>query len=201
MKAHDDESGDWRGLNDSGQFPRYAAIAKMVAEFNPRAKVLDVGCGEAHLHRWLPSSVDYSGLEPSLKAVALAQSGNDKLRIIHGSGEAFTPADSRYDCVIFNEMLYYSKDPLGLLLKFAQCLEPGGAILGSIFQKPEDKSFKHRIKKWLKLQTLSNVECDQRVRRFLTGEQWPVLKESRVELPGTGLFWNIWLVAPPASSY
>jgi 2-polyprenyl-3-methyl-5-hydroxy-6-metoxy-1,4-benzoquinol methylase len=55
------------------QAPRYRAIAGMIDRFCPKGSVLDVGCGEALLRDFLPQGANYLGIEPSAKAVELAQ--------------------------------------------------------------------------------------------------------------------------------
>ena len=40
------------------------------------------------------------------------------------------------DCVVFNEVLYYSRHPLALLDKYPNLIKHGGKIIVSIYQKP-----------------------------------------------------------------
>ena len=181
----DDDSGDWQGLASRAQLPRYWHIARLIAQCSPR-NVLDVGCGEAILRDFLPSSLVYSGVEPSSKA-ANAQQG-----IVHTTAEAFSPGNERWDCIVFNEVLYYSHDPLYLLKKYARLLVSGGRILISIYQKPGIPSFKSVLLHWLNPnRPMSNLHCTQMLSSFIFHECWAV--ESDELVAGR---WRVWLTQP-----
>ena len=86
-QPHDDNAGDWQGLDSAVQAPRYAAIAQILHTFQADSKVLDIGCGEAVLRSWLPKDVSYTGIEPSSLAERKAVARNASDRIIHTSGK------------------------------------------------------------------------------------------------------------------
>lgn len=192
MINHDDNSGDWQGLNNAAQGVRYRTIANMLAESQT---VLDVGCGEAVLHGFLGSECGYTGIDPSALAIAGASKnkGRFDLELFHGFAEDFHTTE-RFDAVVFNEMLYYSKNPVRLVSKFAGLIKPGGVMVCSIYQ--------HSGVSWLKRirgvfnpeLPLSNVHCEKMVRAFMARERWLVLNDRIVGTPEKS--WHVWMARP-----
>ena len=201
MQFHDDESGDWRGLNASVQTPRYSAIAEILVGLKPDAFVLDVGCGEAVLCSWLPQEFKYLGVEPSSNAVRNAIKQFPESQFVNGTAELFDPGNRRFDCVVFNEMLYYASNPIGLLQKYAKYVSYGGTILCSIYQKPDKISWKRRLRYCLnRRKPLSNRHCEHLIRAFMARKQWKIIDDRTVAIPGSEENWHIWLATPPSSS-
>jgi predicted TPR repeat methyltransferase len=200
MQRWNDEAGDWRGLDSLGQSPRYAAIAEILHTFNSDRKVLDVGCGEAVLRGWLPEYVDYTGVELSSVAARKAAERNRSARIIHTSAERFDGSGEHFTSIVFNEMLYYTADPVGLLKKYAALLCQGGVILCSMYEKPKavkETSLRRRL--WHLFDRrcpVSNLHCAGMVRTFLTREAWSIVEDRTVPVPGGSAAWHIWLAVP-----
>lgn len=197
-KASKHEAGDWQGLDASTQIPRYSTIAEILHSFRADRKVLDVGCGEALLHAWLPKDADYTGIEPSDAAITrITLDPDSKAKIIHTSAERFEVYGEFFDSIVFNEMLYYAADPVGLLRKYATFVPHGGVILCSIYQKPGNVSLRCRLRRFLDpRRSLSNVHCEKMVRAFMLRKAWPILDDRVIAMPGSSSGWHIWLAKP-----
>jgi SAM-dependent methyltransferase len=199
-RPHNDEADDWREADSPTHAPRYAAIAETLHRFSADASVLDVGCGEAALRAWLPQDARYIGIEPSGAAVRIALERNTSANIVHTTAESFDSCGERFDSIVFNEMLYYADDPIGLLRKYAALIRQRGVILCSIYQKPGRVS----LKNWLwhclhRRRPISNVHCEKMVRAFMAREAWPILDDRAVAIPvSSSLWWHIWLAMPPS---
>jgi 2-polyprenyl-3-methyl-5-hydroxy-6-metoxy-1,4-benzoquinol methylase len=165
-----DDFGDWQGLSSDTQHPRYREIALVVVEFCRSGSVLDVGCGEAVLADYLPGSVTYVGIEPSVKAAAVASA---KVHCRHSTAENFVAGEERWDCIVFNEMLYYSQAPQGLLLKFSKLLRPNGIIIISIYQKRDSWRARFRF-------SMTNARCTRIVKSFIASEHWAVEQDRKI---------------------
>jgi len=197
MWQHDDNSGDWQGLDSPRQAPRYATIAEMLRTSNADRKVLDVGCGEAVLRAWLPKGVDYIGIDQSALAIRRGIERNTSVKIIHASAETFDANGERFDSIVFDEMLYYAADPVGLLRKYVTMLLPDGVILCSIYQKPGRASLKRRL--WHLFdhrRPVSNIHCAEMVRAFMARKGWPISDDRAVAIPGAESHWHIWVARP-----
>jgi SAM-dependent methyltransferase len=197
MRPYNDNAGDWQGLNSAEQAPRYATIAEILCTFQADMQVLDVGCGEAVLRSWLPKDASYTGIEPSSLAVRKAIERDASARIIHTSAESFDAHGERFGSIVFNEMLYYAADPVGLVQKYSRLLGHGGVMLCSIYQKPGRVSLKRRL--WHLFdhhRPISNIHCTKMVRAFKARETWPILDDRVVAIPGTAAQWHIWLARP-----
>lgn len=201
MQPYNDNAGDWQGLHSAEQTPRYAAIAEILSTFQTDPKVLDVGCGEAVLRSYLSKDVHYTGIEPSSLAVRKAIKLDASAKIIHTSAESFDAYGERFGSIVFNEMLYYADDPVGLVQKYSGLLLDGGVMLCSIYQKPDRVSLKRRL--WHLFddrRPISNIHCTKMVRAFMARETWPILDDRVVAIPGTAAQWHIWLVRPHGGS-
>lgn len=195
---HDDESGDWQGLDARVQAPRYAAIVALVRRFHPGGELLDVGCGEAWLHDWLTNEVVYRGIEPSATAIRRALVRQPRLDLVHTAAEAFNPGGARLGTVVFNEVLYYARNPVGLVRRYAPFLGRQGIVICSIFQKTERISWRRRLAHLLDpRRPLSNVDCTRRVHEFMVRHGWEMLEDHRVPIDHTGAHWRIWVARPP----
>jgi len=167
------------------QAPRYQHIARLVTKGSQR-HVLDVGCGEAVLRTFLPPHLPYLGIEPSAKAP------QSRKGIANATAEDFGPGGNRWDCIVFNEVLYYSRDPLYLLRKYAQFLFPDGKIIISIYQKPEALSLKTRLLHYLHpRRPISNLHCTEMVSDFISRQRWIIETDDLV----AGR-WRIWTTRP-----
>jgi SAM-dependent methyltransferase len=192
-----DNAGDWRGLDSAVQVPRYTAIAEILRDFHVDKNVLDVGCGEALLRAYLPKDANYMGIEQSALAAGSALQRDASIKVIHTSAEEFEPRDERFDSIVFNEMLYYTENPVGLLRKYMKFLHREGVILCSIYQKQGGVSFMQRMRYLVNHRfPLSAVNCEKKVRTFMQRERWPILTNRIVSVPGCAAPWHIWLARP-----
>lgn len=166
----DDDSGDWQGLMSNAEQPRYQQIARTIAELCPTGSVLDVGCGEAILSQYLPGSVTYTGIEPSGKASRLA---SERVLCHQTTAEDFVSSGGRWDCIVFNETLYYSRNPKALLLKFSRILRPDGIILISIYQKRDSWRARFRF-------SMTNSRCTRIVKAFIARENWNIERDQKI---------------------
>jgi SAM-dependent methyltransferase len=194
MSKVSEQAGDWQGLDSLTQAPRYDTIANMLRKFDADTSVLDVGCGEAMLHDRLPKNTRYVGIERSEAAARTALKRTNSDNIIHTAAENFDSCGERFDSIVFNEMLYYTDDPIGLLKKYARFLKEGGVILCSIYQKSAGTSFKSRLLHCFdRRRPVSNIHCEKMVRTFMANEAWPILEDQAVAM------WHIWLTQPRSS--
>lgn len=193
MKTHDPHSGDWQNLDNDQQMRRYHAIASLVP---PASDLLDVGCGEAILADYLHPSVRYLGLEPSSLAVQSTRPGRRK--VVQMLAEEAIDRVSRWDRIVFTEVLYYLDDPLGVLRKYATMLSPTGRIIITIYQKQRQRP---GLRKWLRKlrhprHPLTNLACLRAVEAFLASEGWTVHVRTEVARPGSTEAWALLEVSP-----
>ena len=76
---------------------------------------------------------NYTGVDISDKAINIARTWeDDKTKFQSDDLMTFTP-DRIYDCIIFNESLYYFDNPLKLLSKYKPFLSKNGAMVISMW--------------------------------------------------------------------
>jgi SAM-dependent methyltransferase len=137
--AWDEEyrQGSWQRLDSAVQLAHYAVIAGYVDHFlSPGMSVLDVGCGHGRLYHFLRplKPARYVGLDISSEAIAQAQALDEPAaRFEVADFQTWRPPD-RFDAVIFNESIYYAREPLVHLQRYQQSIAPGGIMILSVAQ-------------------------------------------------------------------
>ena len=128
-------SGSWRFLEGLGNLPHNMVISGYVVHFQTGGSVLDVGCGEGVLARHLKpfGYSTYLGIDISRVALERASSLKDeRTRFLHAEAETYEPTES-YDVIIFNESLYYLKEPLETFRRYTKALSEDGVAIVSLY--------------------------------------------------------------------
>ena len=135
LSAPDPQPGSleqWRRLEELHEMAHYAVIAGYLKRLIPGGNVLDVGCGQGILARDIEPFVGrYLGIdrdEPSIGAARQIGLGNAEFEI--ADAQHFSPS-GMFDAIVFNESLYYLKDPLAILRRYSRTLMPDGVLIVS----------------------------------------------------------------------
>jgi 2-polyprenyl-3-methyl-5-hydroxy-6-metoxy-1,4-benzoquinol methylase len=128
--------GGWAFMRELDELARYAVIAAFAERLAPGGALLDVGAGEGllvdHLHAGRYRR--YLGLDLAEAAVAEAQArAAETVSFRAGDAEGEPPAGP-WDVIVFNESVYYFRDPLATVARYEAELAPGGAFVVSTFR-------------------------------------------------------------------
>jgi 2-polyprenyl-3-methyl-5-hydroxy-6-metoxy-1,4-benzoquinol methylase len=128
-------AGRWDYFTDPLEAGRYEAILFFIDKYFKGGAILEVGCGEGILQARMKKGIytRFQGIDISKVAIRKAlrfKDGATDYR--YGDMEMYVPSRSP-DLVIFNEVLYYSADPVRLVRRYAGYLRPGGIIISSCF--------------------------------------------------------------------
>ncbi len=143
-------SAEWDYLRSFGEAPRFGVVASYCRLVAPRGSILEVGCGEGFLSEHLAHEAfsSFEGIDISAVAIERAQALADaKTTFRCADAESYVP-ERRFDVIVFNEVLEYFDDPLALVRRYDQYLEPGGSVIVSMFAGL-DTARTRRIWKWL----------------------------------------------------
>jgi SAM-dependent methyltransferase len=137
------QAGGWEFMRGLDELARYAVIAAFVRRLGAGstnaaagARVLDVGCGEGLLvdHLRPLGYRRYLGIDLSPAAVGQAAGRADaatSFAVADGEGD---PPPGPWDVVVFNESVYYFRDPLATVSRYEGALAAGGAFVVSTFR-------------------------------------------------------------------
>ncbi|MBO0728370.1 MAG: class I SAM-dependent methyltransferase [Acidimicrobiaceae bacterium] len=130
--------GVWRRrLAADDECLRYETLTAVIETGGRTGTLLDLGCAHGTLLEYLDprGHPGYVGIDISPAAIAAGQ------RTHGGSGARFIAADVRswsaettFDSIVFNELLYYFARPWSLLRRYVRWLSPGGTIYVSMYQ-------------------------------------------------------------------
>lgn len=95
--------------------------------------ILDVGCSHGRFGSVLKeANPDWTvvGVEPDAGAMSNAAGHYDE--VIHGFYPDDLATGSRFDCIVFNDVLEHVVDPWGMVSRTLAYLTPGGRVVASI---------------------------------------------------------------------
>lgn len=97
-------------------------------------RVLDVGCAAGELGRALKQAGarEVMGIERDPTAAALAKNKLDAVLVGEVDRVVLAPAESRFDYIIFADVLEHLTDPWSVLASYRHYLKPGGTVVASI---------------------------------------------------------------------
>ena len=133
--------GDWEYLKDHLEEGRFEAVRFFVDKYSHHGKILEVGCGVGLLQAKInkDSYLKYIGIDISKVSIKKASHLKDKsVSFQYGDMENYVPSE-KFDIIIFNESLYYAKDPVQLMARYFKFLNPASFLIISIYETAENR--------------------------------------------------------------
>ncbi|MBK8576195.1 MAG: glycosyltransferase [Elusimicrobia bacterium] len=140
-------NGRWNYMNGIEESHRYNAIIGICDFLKPEIRtVLDVGCGEGILQKRMTYD-HYVGVDTNERGISLANTrGNENTEFVLSPADRFKPKRT-FDVIVFNESLYYMKNPLAILEKYKPFLEKMGSLSFACFEPIWPERFGMGLKK------------------------------------------------------
>ncbi len=164
-------AGKWDGLSDIRELARYSVIAGVTKHFFSSARILDLGCGEGVLlQKFAPTDyAAYLGVDFSEVAIQNAQTlKSEKASFVVGNLDSLQ-VNGTYDVIIYNESLYYVRNPKDAVQALFKNLAPGGIFIISMV----DKHGKERESVWTELNGI--LEMIEKIKvSNAAGDSWTV---------------------------
>ena len=162
-------SGHWTAVFDSSkEIPRYGVVAAYIHAYNPHAAILDLGCGQGTLHKYMSQYKSYLGVDFSEEAIKMAQSLTSNTDVfVQADIETYIP-DQKFDLIIFNECLYYLEYPLDVLKRYEAFLNAGAAMIISLHTRPASEYI------WEQINTIESYEKVYDVQLTTATDAWVV---------------------------
>jgi ubiquinone/menaquinone biosynthesis C-methylase UbiE len=106
-------------------------LSNLLETLPPGLKVLDVGCGTAHLTNWIKEKGnDVTGIEPSIEMYNFAKVNFPHLTIVEAISSNLPFPDNYFDLIVSFEVLRYlsAEENIESYKEFKRVLKPGGNI-------------------------------------------------------------------------
>ena len=122
-------SGEWDHLRrDPDEFSRYSTIVGYMSQ-HAGGDFLDVGCGAGELFRRFAAYPHRRYVGIDISAVATSKCP-PAATFIAADADIYEP-EGHFDVIVFNDTLYYLKDPLASLHRYARHLKDDGIMIVS----------------------------------------------------------------------
>lgn len=145
--------GHWDFMASLEQAARYSVVGSYFLYLKRGGKILDVGCGEGLLQKYLGTAAysRYLGIDISRDAISRAVSrADERTTFVCADLRQYTPEGS-FDAVVFSEVLYYVDDPLQVMESYVRCLERDGIVILSIFSSARGNAIWRQVKDWYRV--------------------------------------------------
>jgi len=122
-------------MNSFNETRLYKQINTHVADLvKPNSKILDVGCSAGVLGEYLIANKNCRvyGVDKNPEAVGLAAAALTSAALMDLGSDPFPFRDELFDIIIFGDVLEHLIDPLSVLIRFKQYLNPGGYLIVSL---------------------------------------------------------------------
>ena len=131
--------GMWNYLDNKKEGMRNGLIANYIRDnFNNSVSILDLGCGSGVLQKKLSGYYSYyTGVDISDEAINSARGLEDEKTMFRSEDLTSFIPKRKYDCIVFNESLYYLDNPLKTLGKYKSFLNEDGVIIISMWNYKE----------------------------------------------------------------
>lgn len=139
--------GGWEFMRNLDELARYSVIGGYLHALKPGASVLDVGAGEGLLADQLRifGYSRYLGIDLSEAAIEQAAARRDERTTFQAAdAETFVP-EGKWDAIVFNECVYYFKDPIGTVERYKRYLEDGGVMVVSMYRSRRSDMISKRL--------------------------------------------------------
>jgi ubiquinone/menaquinone biosynthesis C-methylase UbiE len=106
-------------------------LQRILKDLPKGSKVLDVGCGTAHLSNWIKEQgFVVTGVEPSAEMLKLAKENFPDIEIVNSIASALPFEDNSFDLIVSFEVLRYldKAENIKSYKEFYRVLKPGGRI-------------------------------------------------------------------------
>jgi 2-polyprenyl-3-methyl-5-hydroxy-6-metoxy-1,4-benzoquinol methylase len=163
-------TGHWRCLESIGELGHYSLIVGYASALAPKT-ILDVCCGQGVLAGHLKSVpyLRYQGIDFSSDAVVKASDAHSDVRTSFSVADAREfESEEQFDLIVFNECLYYFRDPAQIIRNYAKNVAPNGRIIISMFSAPENMAV------WRLVQHDLVVEDAVTVKNHNSSRSWTV---------------------------
>lgn len=150
---------------------RYDYLVNLIRNRYPQGSILDLGCGEGILQEYLGRSGygAYLGVDFSDVAIANAQKlADEKTRFVVGDLDRLS-VQGQWDVIIYNETLYYLRDPKGAVGAVLPHLAAGGVVVISMV----DKHGKERTELWSKMEEILHTADKKKITNS-NGDSWTI---------------------------
>ena len=171
----------WDFLKSGNEIPRYSVIAGYLRSLCPTGGVLDLGCGEGLLYDYLSRAniPGYVGVDWSAAALGCLAQRHRGIQLAQSDIQAYSPDPQvRFAAIVFNEVLYYLRQPVSVLQRYTRFMMQDAVIIISMYS--------HN-----RLGEESQAETVRKIWSSIEREPWAVLSSVKLVAEGRNQEWRI----------
>ena len=152
--------GMWDGLRDK-EMDRIIVAEEMLTRFSKIGNVLEIGCGEGIFYNHINENIYsfYEGID--ISSVAIEKTKPNSKSIFEAADmETYIPRKLKYSVIVFNEVLFYSKNPFQLVDRYMKYLDESGILLIGMYDTPKSVIIWKDILKQFTILEAKNIHQD-----------------------------------------
>lgn len=154
------EKGMWDGLRDQ-EMERILVAKDMLERYVNGGNVLEIGCGEGIFFNQIPENIYsfYEGIDISKVAIDKIEPSFKSLFKV-ADMEIYQPNKETYSVIVFNEVLYYSKNPIQLLKHYSKYLDDKGIMIIGMYLSAKSLDIWQQVNESFKILEAKDVQQD-----------------------------------------
>jgi 2-polyprenyl-6-hydroxyphenyl methylase/3-demethylubiquinone-9 3-methyltransferase len=152
--------GMWDGLRDQ-EMERILVAKDMLERYVNGGNVLEIGCGEGIFFNQIPENIYsfYEGIDISKVAIDKIEPSFKSLFKV-ADMETYQPNKETYSVIVFNEVLYYSNNPINLLRRYLKFLDDKGIMIIGMYLSPKSLEIWQQVKESFNILESKDVQQD-----------------------------------------
>jgi len=152
--------GMWDGLRDQ-EMERLLVAKDMVERYVNGGNILEIGCGEGIFYNQIPENIYsfYEGIDISKVAIDKIEPSFKSLFKV-ADMETYPPNKETYSVIVFNEVLYYSNNPINLLRRYLKFLDDKGIMIIGMYLSPKSLEIWQQVKESFNILESKDVQQD-----------------------------------------
>jgi 2-polyprenyl-3-methyl-5-hydroxy-6-metoxy-1,4-benzoquinol methylase len=163
------------GIFEKTEMKRLGVAKELLRKNVQNGNILEVGCGEGVFFKNVLdiSFGFYEGIDVSNVAISKITKTENSIFSV-ADMETYHPKNAPFSVIIFNEVLYYSKNPISLLVRYRAFVKEDGVFLIGMYSSPKSNQIWGEIDEHFAVRESTEVKQDEKTwhHKIIGASKW-----------------------------